>query len=198
MIQKTFIFIGRSGCGKGTQIELLEEYIRNNDESSRDILRVETGKKFREFIKKENYAGRLAADIAKDARLQPDFLAVNFWSNFLIDEYSGEQHLFIDGTPRSLLEAKTWTTAIKFFKINDPVVIYLDVSMGWAEDRLEGRGRIDDIKKENIEKRLEWFDTDVLPAIEYFMINPLYKFIRVNGEQPIEKVHNEIIKKISL
>ncbi|MFA6397389.1 MAG: nucleoside monophosphate kinase [Candidatus Paceibacterota bacterium] len=198
MKPKTFIFIGRSGCGKGTQIELLEEYIRNNDEEERNILRVETGKRFREFTKGEKYSNKLAADIAKDAGLQPDFLAVNFWSNFLINEYNGEQHLFIDGTPRSVLEAKTWTTAIKFYKIENPVVIYLDVSHGWAEDRLEGRGRTDDIKKEHIERRLNWFDTDVLPTIEYFMINPLYKFFRINGQQPVEEVHQAIIEKISL
>jgi hypothetical protein len=30
------------------------------------------------------------------------------------------------------------------------------------------RRRMDDLNEEEIERRLNWFETDVLPAVEYF------------------------------
>ena len=47
---QTFIFIGRSGCGKGTQVALLQKYIKTQD-YKRPILYIETGERFRQFIK---------------------------------------------------------------------------------------------------------------------------------------------------
>lgn len=191
----TFIFIGRSGCGKGTQADLLIEYIKKHDDSGRDIFYLETGKKFRELIKGDSYTSRLSAEIYKEAARQPDFLAVYIWSYVFVDNLNGDEHLFIDGTPRSLLETKILDTAMEFYKREDPVFIYMNVSREWSETRLRERGRLDDLKKEDIKKRLDWFDRDVMPAVEYAKESPVYRFVEINGEQTIEEVHEEIIKK---
>jgi hypothetical protein len=47
---QTFIFIGRSGCGKGTQVALLQEYIKTRDHK-RPILYIETGERFRNLLR---------------------------------------------------------------------------------------------------------------------------------------------------
>ncbi|MCG2694656.1 hypothetical protein L6261_01050, partial [Candidatus Parcubacteria bacterium] len=67
----------------------------------------------------------------------------------------------------------------------------------WSTERLLGRGRSDD-DAEQIKKRLDWFDKDVIPAIEYLKNDPLYNFVDINGEQTIEQVQAEIIEKIQL
>ena len=58
----TLIFIGRSGCGKGTQAELLQEYIKKLDQQ-RLIFYIETGERFRQFIKEQSLSSRSAAEI---------------------------------------------------------------------------------------------------------------------------------------
>jgi adenylate kinase family enzyme len=82
---------------------------------------------------------------------------------------------------------------MKFYKREKPTVIYINVSRKWSEERLLSRGRSDDRSLSGITKRLNWFEEDTLPAIEYFRTNLLYRFIEVDGEQSIEKVYADII-----
>ena len=51
---KTFIFIGRSGCGKGTQSELFLNKFREIKKEE-PIYYLESGKNFREFIGKKTF-----------------------------------------------------------------------------------------------------------------------------------------------
>jgi len=71
----------------------------------------------------------------------------------------------------------------------------MNVSREWSKERLLGRGRKDD-DPEEIKKRLDWYETEVAPVVEYYKDNPKYNFIDVNGEQTIEEVHKEIIEKV--
>ena len=65
----------------------------------------------------------------------------------------------------------------------------------WATEKLEARHRMDD-KREDIAKRLAWYNTDVVPAIEYYKTNSRYSFFQINGERSIEEIHKDIIEKI--
>ena len=58
------------------------------------------------------------------------------------------------------------------------------------------RRRMDDINKEEIERRLNWFETDVVPAVKYFGKYSKYNFIELNGDQPVEAVHQELLSKV--
>jgi len=189
----TIIFIGRSGCGKGTQAGLLKDRIARLDSRKRQILYIETGEHFRRFIRGKSFSSKLSKLAYEEDKRQPDFLACSMWGDVLIQELDKDMHLVFDGAPRSLPEAMVMTTAMKFYKRERPTVIYLNVSRRWSEDRLLGRGRMDDTSLAKINKRLDWFDEDTLPVIDYFKTNKLYKFIDVKGEQPIEKVHEDII-----
>ena len=75
-------------------------------------------------------------------------------------------------------------------------IINVDVSEKWATEKLSGRGRADDKKAEDIQKRLDWFNTDVVPAVEYYRNNSEYEYLKINGEQTIEQVHAEIMNKL--
>jgi len=78
-----------------------------------------------------------------------------------------------------------------------PVVIYVDVSENWAKERLLGRGREDDKDGEEINNRMNWFETDVLPALDIYSRDPRYKYLHINGEQSIEEVQKEILEKLN-
>jgi adenylate kinase family enzyme len=116
------------------------------------------------------------------------------WANVLIEEMAPDMHLVFDGAPRAHAEAELLTTALQFYSREKPAVIHINVSREWAEKRLLARGRADDRTLAKITKRLNWFDEDVVPAVEYFRANPYYRFLEIDGEQSIEEVHADIIR----
>lgn len=193
MPPQTFVFIGRSGCGKGTQVALLEKLLKEKDPST-EIIHLETGSKFREFIKGDGYSNKLSLEIYKKGERQPDFLAVRFWADMLVEQIQNGEHIIIDGICRSLPEAKIFSTVSEFYD-RKITVIHINVSRKWSTERLLARGRDDD-DNSGIEKRLDWFEEDTQPAIDYFRSDGGYVFIDVNGEQPIEDVHKELVEKI--
>jgi adenylate kinase family enzyme len=194
MTLQTFIIIGRSGSGKGTQADLLQEYIKKRDPKT-EILYAESGDEFREFLKSDNYASRLAKEINTKGLLQPAFLAIWIWSSYLIKNLNNEKHLILDGTPRKLNEAYVLDEAFSFYKRSNVNVIYINVSVGWATDRLKSRHRLDDTDK-GIKKRLDWFDTETMEAVDFYKNNPNYNFFDINGEQSVEGVYQEIVSKL--
>lgn len=193
---ETIMFIGRSGCGKGTQSDLLMRDLAQTD-PERKIFYLESGQKFREFIARGSFSSELSQAIMKKGGLQPSFLAVWNWAHLLVENLTANEHLIFDGTPRKLDEAMILDTAMKFYQRERPTVIHLKVSKDWSRARLTARGRSDDATPEAIEKRLNWFDTDVMPTIEYFRTHPDYDLLEINGEQTIEEVHAEIAKALA-
>src|SRR5262245_31273051 len=127
MSPKTIIFIGRSGCGKGTQAKLFIDYLRKSDAEGHQIFYLESGEEFRSFLKGERYTSKLAREVARTGELQPSFLAVHIWSHIMIDQMSGDEHLIIDGTPRTLSEAEVLDTALKFYNRENPLVFLINV-----------------------------------------------------------------------
>ena len=190
----TVIFIGRSGSGKGTQAGLLRERINNYDMEKRQILYVETGERFRQFIRQDNISAKHAKEINDVGGLQPVFLAAWMWGNVLIEELGENMHLMFDGAPRAFTEAEVLTTALEFYKRERATVVYINVGKKWSEDKLLARGRTDDMSIQKIDTRLAWFDANVVPALEYFKRTPYYRVIEINGEQTVEKVFDDLIK----
>lgn len=193
MNSKAFIFFGRSGCGKGTQAKLLTNYLEKNFDNK--VLYLETGAKFREFKEYDNYSSSLTMEVLDHGGLMPEFLPIWLWSDFLVKNFTGNEHLILDGTARRIDEASVLDSAVRFYKIKNPYVIYIDVSYQRSFEMMKGRGRKDDTG-EYIKSRLDWFEKDVIPAIEYFEQNNLYTFLKINGEQEIEDVHKDILGKI--
>jgi len=54
---------------------------------------------------------------------------------------------------------------------------------------------MDDINAAEIERRLNWFESDVLPAVEYFRKYSKYNFIELDGDQSVEAVQRELLSK---
>ncbi|HEC30731.1 MAG TPA: hypothetical protein ENI66_01815 [Candidatus Yonathbacteria bacterium] len=191
---QAFIFFGRSGSGKGTQAKLLIKYLEEN--TQRKVLYIETGERFREFKVGESFSSKLTKEVMEHGGLMPEFLPVWIWSDFLIKNFTGDEHLVLDGLSRRVDEAPVLASALEFYKFNNPVVIHMNVSRERAFEMLKGRGRKDDTD-EYINKRLDWFETKVMPSIEYFKDHSGYVFLDINGGGSIEEVHKELIEKIS-
>jgi len=197
---QTVIFMGRSGSGKGTQAVLLKEYLEKSGGAK--VLHLETGTLFREFITGDSLTARLATKIYQQGSKNYDFLAIDLIVEYFKKNYSGEESIFIDGAPRSELEAVLLDNLLEFYERFDanqfekPKVIYVDVSVEWAIDKLQKRGRSDDSEVDKMKTKMEWFESDVMPAIEYLKNNKHFDFIHINGEQTIEEVRQEIMNKI--
>jgi len=193
----TYIFIGRSGCGKGTQVEKLAEHLKEKGIISDEhkFLRIETGARFRAFAEQDNFSAKMLKGAMERGERLPDNFAVWTWTQTFIDSFSGREVVFCDGCPRSLPEAQMLEHIFKFYNLTNLVVVYLDVSREESKRRLLERGRFDD-QSNDIDKRLDWFDQDVLPAVEYYRNNPKYKFIEVDGEQTREKIHEDLVSML--
>lgn len=193
---QTIFLIGRSGCGKGTQAELLTKYFKENDD--RNVFHLEAGQRFRNFIEEETYSSTLAKKVSEDGSLQPEFLSIWAWTGELIKNLEKHDHLIVDGTPRRRSEAHIMESALDFYGRHQVDVVYLNVSKGWSIDRLKERGRADDIEKSDVMERMNWFDGDVVPVLDYYRAHKIHRFHEIDGEQEIEKVHRDILDSLDI
>ena len=194
---KVFIFLGRSGCGKGTQADLLMTHLCKVGDKSCKTIHVESGALIREYSKGDSYTQKKTNSVMSSGLLIPEAVIVSLWMKLLDENYTGSENIVFDGCPRKLRESQLLNDTLTFYNIEKPIVISVNVSKNWSEKRLMGRARKDDTP-DSIKKRLEWYETDVVPVLNYYRNNPYYNVIDVNGEQPIEDVQNELLAKLGL
>lgn len=194
MKKQTFIFFGRSGCGKGTQLKLLKDYLTKED-STRGQFAFSTGDGFREFFKNDTYSSNLSKGITERGELQPLFLTISLWGNAFLNNLKEDDYIFIDGYPRRETEAIVLDSALKFYGRDNVIIIDFLVSRETSKQRMLHRGRYDD-EEAVMEKRLDWYDNDVIPAIEYLKKQSGYIYLGMDGEKGIEEIHVDIINKL--
>ena len=193
--QQTFILFGRSGSGKGTQAKLLIDHLNNTKPNGN--LYIETGQHFRNFIANEhNHSATLTRKVLDEGGLMPVFMPIWLWTGILVEKFTGKEDLILDGLCRRPDEAPVLDSAMKFFGLKKPNVIYINTGKEWSLKRLKERGREDDDQEKDMQRKLEWFDWQVTPAMSYFHENEDYNFFEINGEQSIEEVHAEILEKV--
>lgn len=190
MNQTAVIFIGRSGCGKGTQSDLLTDYFKS---VNKETLYLSTGNEFRKLIAEgDNFTSHKVDAIYDRGGRHPDFLCITIIGNFFKNNFDLNKNIIMDGGLRSLNEAKTVSDVFDFYEIKDARVFYIDVSHEWSVDKMKNRHRDDD-NMVIFESKKKWFEDEVIPAINYLENNPRFKFHKINGEQAVEQVHSDII-----
>jgi len=196
MDARVIIFLGRSGSGKGTQAKLLKATLEEKFGTDK-VLYFESGDVFRAYIEKGSYSSTLSKKVMEEGGLQPNFLAVRGWANFFVDHFTGNERIIIDGSPRTEMEAQELDRALTFYGLKASVV-YLNISRDEAVRRLEARGRSDDASKENIKKRMDWFEQCVEPVLTHYREGNQNIFLDINGEQDIDAIHREVLKQTGL
>ncbi|MCH8049834.1 nucleoside monophosphate kinase [Patescibacteria group bacterium] len=194
---QTVIFYGRSGSGKGTQAELLQKYIEKNDPKRR-VLYLQTGAILRELAKQNTHTAKMVKKILEEGGLLPAFLSIWAWGTFFMDKYTGGEHLLLDGVTRRVDEVPVLDGALKFYgKDKNPDVVILNVSRETAVKYLMKRGRYDD-NEDDINERLDWFEENVIPTLDFFKNNLNYNIHEIDGEKSIEEVHEQLIKSLGI
>jgi adenylate kinase len=181
MDTRTIFFIGKPGCGKGTQAKLLAEKtgwsVFSSGDLFRDIAREDTpvGRK----VKEENYAGIL----------QPYWFAMYLYLKALFS-IPEDASIIFDGFNRKVPEAELIINSLKW--LNRPFTI-LDIKVSDEEVqkrlalRKEEESRVDDAF---VDERLKEYHTYTDPAIELFRKAGV--LIEINGEQTREKIAEDI------
>lgn len=198
MKPQAFVFIGRSGSGKGTQAKHLTEALNKKYPGS-PVHHVETGAELRKFVKGDGYTAKLTKSVIESGRFMPEFMPIYLWADILVKNYNGDGFIIFDGTPRKLMEAKALESLFPFYELGKPWVIYLDIEHEESVARLTKRaeGRKDDTP-EAIESRRAEYEVNVKPTVDWYKTNPNVNFLDIDGERPIEVIHADIVKRLGL
>ncbi|MBK5215588.1 MAG: nucleoside monophosphate kinase [Candidatus Pacebacteria bacterium] len=196
MKTQTFIFFGIVGSGKGTQVELLQKYLIENNISN-DVLFTSTGNEYRKLITSDTYTSSLVKGNLEKGFLQPDFLTISLFTDILTREMKENTTIIADGFPRTIAQSVSFNEMMKFYKRNEVKIIYIELGKEEATKRMKLRGRSDD-NDEGISNRFDEYLNNVVPSMNYFKDKDGYTIYKINGEQSIEDVHKEIINSLNL
>lgn len=174
------VLFGAPGSGKGTQAEKLVEDFGVPQISTGDLLRaaVADGTELGRKAKAAMDAGELVADEVVIGMIRDR-----------LDEPDTANGFILDGFPRSLAQAEALDTMLE--KLGRPVqrVIHLEVDNEEIVQRLLERGRADD-NEDTIRNRLDVFDNQTQPLIEYY--HNQGKFEAVDGMGDMDAIQARI------
>ncbi len=191
-----FVFFGIAGSGKGTQVELLQNYLIQKD-GLRKVVFVSPGIEYRKIVGSQSYTGERVNEIMGQGALLPDLLTTSLVISSIANEITSDAVLIADGYPRTVSQAMSLEEILIFYQRNGAHVIYLEVGREEALKRMKLRARPDDTDA-SIEKRFDEYVNNVLHAMNYFQGKSGYFVHTINGEQSIEAVHAEIISALGI
>ncbi len=186
-LQKILIVLGPPGSGKGTQSSLLAK--RMNFEQ------IVMGDLMREYIKGTSDEAKAAKERYDKGIPQPDEIATRLLRNKLSTIQTAG--CVFDTFPLSLGQAQALEEIILVLGIYDFRVVFLNVGKDEVIKRISSRGqsRSDD-KPEIAAERYDEYEKRNAPIKEFYRRKGI--LIEVNGEQAIEDVQREVLKKLGL
>jgi len=207
------IFVGPQGSGKGTQAKIIVKEL--------GYVHLSTGVLFREEIEKGTELGKLADSLIQDGNIVPAKITNKIVLEKVTKLNAEGKKVILDGYPREIEQAEF---AKENFEIEK--VVLINISKQETIKRLNARyhcpkckkeyntlypslrpnnnltcdvcgtklvQREDDSSIDAIERRLQIYHDQTIPVLELFKD----KVIEINGEQPIEKVTDEILEKFN-
>ena len=197
------VFLGAPGAGKGTQAALVSK--RYN------IPHISTGDIFRQNINNKTPIGIVAKSYIDKGQLVPDEVTIELVKGRILQDDCKNGYL-LDGFPRDVAQAEAFLSFDKIDAVID-IVIPFDKLMR----RLTGRRvcascresfhvdfigslqvcggtltqRADD-RPDTVAKRLDVYTEQTAPVSHFYEEHGLLH--RINGDQAIDKVFDEIVK----
>lgn len=194
------IFIGRSGSGKGTQATLMREFLEKRD-GPNSVFYMYTGEHLRKLISEKPelaISHFLDVKVMDAGQKAPDFTAIWAWAKEFIYSLKSTQHLVVDGSPRTSLEAKALDEFFEFCERENVKPILVDVSADEVRDRMLKRKRKDDTE-EQIKNRIAYYEKYVVPTLDYYRDGSKNKLIEIDGNpHDVNLIHKNILKALNL
>ena len=205
------VLLGGPGADKGTQAQrLVAEY---------GVAHISTGDLLRAAIKNGTELGKQAKSYMDKGQLVPDELVVNLAKERLADD-DAQKGFILDGFPRNTAQAVVLDSELKDMGLALDAAVLVDVDPDVIVKRLSSRrtckncgytapagvdvcprcgGEMyqrDDDKPETIQRRLDVYQTQTAPLIEYYKGHGLLK--TVNGEQAVDDVYKDMKEQLGL
>ena len=152
------IFLGPPGVGKGTQSKRLVEYL--------GIPHLSTGDMLRQAFQEKSEIGILSQQYMSSGKLVPDPIILEIMGRRL-DQSDCRNGCLLDGFPRTLGQARALDEFLAHRGTPLGGVLELKVDQDELVDRLAGRGRDDD-RPEIIRQRLEHYERQTAPLVDYY------------------------------
>lgn len=206
MKKLSLVFLGAPGAGKGTQAtKICEKY---------SIPHISTGDILRANIKAGTPLGLQAKAIIDKGQLVPDEVVIGLIKERLSNKDCGNGYL-LDGFPRTIDQA----VALDSFE-TIKMAIDIEVNENMVIERIAGRRMCtcgesyhistyskdtcakcgsklyqrDDDKPETVKARLEVYNKQTAPLIEYYAAKKV--LFKVDGSQDVKDVYTSIVKVI--
>jgi adenylate kinase len=206
------VFLGPPGAGKGTQARVLERRYGARQIATGDILR--------RHRQRGSELGKQAQGYMDRGELVPDELIIKMFE----DELGDLDGFILDGFPRTVPQAEALDTLLARLERPLTAVLLFDVAREELIRRLTGRwtnprtGRVyheisdppkrpgicdddgqplvqrPDDRPETVTRRLDVYDKQTAPLIEYYKRTGL--LVPINAMKPVDVVTEEIITAV--
>ncbi len=185
---KYLVLFGPPGSVKGTQSEKIIEKYGYGHISTGDVLRAE--------MKNETELGKIAKDFIEKGELVPDSLIIDMLAKSL-DSFTDAKGIIFDGFPRTVAQAEALKEMLVARGGDVSVMINLIVDEQELITRLLKRGEVSgrsDDNMETIQKRLETYNSQTSPVIDFYKSEK--KLADIKGVGTIDDIFNNICTEI--
>ena len=117
--------------------------------------------------------------------------------NYLLQNSTEDQHVLIDGFPRSIEQVTFLDSAVRFYQHVNPVVIRIEISDEESLKRLALRHRSDDTP-EGIRARLAWTRLAEKEIEAWFRARNSYRFVEIDGMGTIDETKQKVLAALNL
>lgn len=210
------VLLGPPGAGKGTQAERIAE--------ARRLPHVSSGDLFRENLKNQTRLGQIADEYIRRGELVPDDVTIEMIRQRLARP-DAARGAVLDGFPRTPAQARALDQMLAGGGSRIAAVPYIHVPEAVLVERLSGRwtcqaqghvyhekhnppqvpGRCDvdgselyqreDDKAETVARRIGVYLEQTRPLVDYYEQRGV--LLKVNGDQPIERVTEDLLAALS-
>jgi adenylate kinase len=183
------VLFGPPGAGKGTQSDKLIDHYQLVHLSTGDILRGE--------LKAESALGLEAKKYMDKGALVPDEVVIGMIEKKL-DENAHAKGFIFDGFPRTTAQAEALDKVLEKKQTEIAVMVALEVEKEELVKRLllrgKDSGRADDQDESVIENRINVYNKETAPVIDYY--DKQGKFKSVDGMGSIDDIFNRLTAAI--
>ena len=205
------VLLGAPGAGKGTQGQkLVEEF---------GIAHISTGDLLRAAVKAQSELGKQAKAYMDAGQLVPDQLVIDLVKERLAQP-DAQKGFMLDGFPRNIAQAETLDGELKAMGVELDAALLVDVPFDVIVERLSSRrtcrscgytapagtdtcprcgGEMyqrDDDKPATIQKRLDTYQNQTQPLIDYYEGHGILK--AVDGNRAVDEVYVDVKKVLGV